>query len=220
MEPQLLLDQASGAVESFDAEVLGARLRALRTARGLSLRETARRLDISASALSQIERGVLRPSVHRLLAILTTLGGSVLDVFADEPRGPLDPGPSDADGGDAAPHAPPVGSHAIRRAHDDETVRFQAGVTFRRLSPGPTRGVDFFESTYPPGSRGGSEHELITHAGYEVGTVTQGELTIEFPDETVLLGPGDSITYACETPHRLSNRGQRTVVATWLIVHG
>ncbi|GMA22391.1 hypothetical protein GCM10025864_01500 [Luteimicrobium album] len=151
MEPDAPTDPSAGSLESFDAEVLGARLRALRTARGLSLRETARRLDISASALSQIERGVLRPSVHRLLAVVTVLDGSVLDVFSDDPQAAV----SAATGAPPAhPPRPEPGVHTVRRAHEDETVRFRGGVTFRRLSPGPTRGVDFFESTYPPGATG------------------------------------------------------------------
>lgn len=197
-------------LETFDAAVLGERLRALRTARGLSVRETARRLDISASALSQIERGVLRPSVHRLLAIVTVLDASVVDVFGDEAPEPAPP----------VVHAPPVGEHRVRRAAEAEVVTFRGGVTFRRLSPGGVRGIDFFESTYPPGGTGGAEHDLITHHGYEVGTVTSGRLTVEFPDGTVELRVGDSITYACETPHRIANPAHdEAAVATWLIVH-
>ncbi|GMA22390.1 hypothetical protein GCM10025864_01490 [Luteimicrobium album] len=50
--------------------------------------------------------------------------------------------------------------------------------------------------------------------------MTRGRLTVDFPDERVVLDAGDSITYACSTPHRLSNTSDEPAVATWLIVHG
>jgi mannose-6-phosphate isomerase-like protein (cupin superfamily) len=92
-------------------------------------------------------------------------------------------------------------------------------VRYRRLSPAETAEVDFFESTYPPGSHASAENGLITHTGYEVGTVELGELTILFEDEEVRLGPGDSITFPCDVPHRIANRGDAPAIATWLIVH-
>ena len=51
-------------LDALTAESLGARLRELRTASGVSLRALAARLGISPSAVSQIERGVMRPSVR------------------------------------------------------------------------------------------------------------------------------------------------------------
>ena len=67
---------------------LGASLRAERLRQGLSLRETARRLGISASALSQIETGKAQPSVSKLFDIVNLLGVSVDDLLAEsrEPR--------------------------------------------------------------------------------------------------------------------------------------
>ena len=62
---------------------LGGRLRALRLERGLGLRELADRLGISVSAVSQIERGTLQPSVHRLLAIVSALGVPLDRAFDD-----------------------------------------------------------------------------------------------------------------------------------------
>ncbi|MET9215572.1 MULTISPECIES: TetR family transcriptional regulator [unclassified Nocardia] len=53
---------------------LGARLRAARTAAGLSLRETARRIEVSAATLSAIETGKTGVSVPRLRSLATELG--------------------------------------------------------------------------------------------------------------------------------------------------
>ncbi|TQL02869.1 helix-turn-helix domain-containing protein [Cellulomonas sp. SLBN-39] len=194
-------------LEHFDTEVLGARLRALREARGLTLREVGGRLGISASAVSQIERGVLRPSVNRLFELVTAVDATLVDVFGS--------GGTDQ----VELSAPAPDGYVVRRAVEAEQVTLEGGVTFRRLSPGVSHDVDFFESTYPPHTVAGRQHELITHRGYEIGTVTRGELTVDFADERVVLRPGDTISYACSSPHRLSNRSDDVTVATWVIVH-
>jgi len=71
----------SGTVD--DSAQVGQRLRSAREELGLSLREVARRLDISASALSQIETGKSRPSVKTLYAIVSELGLSMDELFAE-----------------------------------------------------------------------------------------------------------------------------------------
>src|SRR5512132_2418327 len=61
---------------------VGQRLRAERERHGVSLRELARRLAISPSALSQIETGRSRPSVGTLYAIVSELDMSLDELFA------------------------------------------------------------------------------------------------------------------------------------------
>ncbi|MER6006073.1 helix-turn-helix domain-containing protein [Nonomuraea sp. NPDC051941] len=192
-------------LEAVGNERLGQRLRELRTRSGKSLRAVARELGISASAVSQIERGTMRPSVSRLIAYVSAIGVPLAAVFdaQEEPR------TSSASPG-----------FAIRRAWEVAPIQLSGGVTFRRLSPGPTPDVEFFESTYPPNAVSTAHGQFLKHEGYEVGTVTEGELTIEFESEVVTLSKGDSITFPCSRPHIIGNRsGTVTAVATWLIVH-
>ena len=68
-------------LDALTAESLGARLRELRTASGVSLRALAARLGISPSAVSQIERGVMRPSVSRLIAYVGAIDVPLSAVF-------------------------------------------------------------------------------------------------------------------------------------------
>src|ERR671935_3016950 len=75
------VDEATGAPE----EAIGSRLREERERQGLSLRKLAGRLDISPSALSQIETGRSRPSVSTLYAIVSELGISFDELFARSP---------------------------------------------------------------------------------------------------------------------------------------
>ncbi|MFB9475608.1 helix-turn-helix domain-containing protein [Nonomuraea salmonea] len=191
-------------LEAIGGERLGRRLRELRTESGKSLRTVAKELGISPSAVSQIERGTMRPSVSRLIAYVTAIGAPLAAVFdPPEPREDAVPG------------------LAVGRAGEVAPIRLGGGVTFRRLSPGPTPDVEFFESTYPPHAVSTAHGRFLRHEGYEVGTVTAGELTIEFESETVTLAQGDSITFPCSRPHIIGNRSATvTAVATWLIVQG
>jgi transcriptional regulator with XRE-family HTH domain len=193
---------------AVDSERLGQRLRELRLGAGMSLRALARELGISPSAVSQIERGTMRPSVSRLIAYVSAIGVPLAAVF-------------DAEGTpeEAARELPHIERFAIRRAWEASPIRLGGSVAFRRLSPLPIPGVEFFESTYPPGSVSTEHGQFLRHEGYEVGTVTQGELTIEFETEVVTLAEGDSITYSCDRPHIIGNRSEtETAVATWLIL--
>lgn len=185
---------------------VGARLRDLRKEQGISARALAKLLGISPSAVSQIERGVLRPSVSRIIAITDALGVPLASVF-------------DAKADVIAEVHATSGGFALERAEHASSVTLESGVLFRRLSPGRTPGVDYFESIYPSGSTAHAEAELFRHDGYEVGNVVSGELTIDFVDERVVLRPGDSISYPCSRPHRIHNAGAEPAVAQWLIVH-
>ncbi|MFJ2368011.1 helix-turn-helix domain-containing protein [Microbacterium sp. NPDC087665] len=185
---------------------VGARLRDLRKGQGMSARSLALRLGISPSAVSQIERSVLQPSVSRLIAITDALGVPLAAVF-------------DARIEPAAEPEAPAGGFTLDRAGHSSSVTLESGVLFRRLSPGRTPGVDYFESTYPPGASAHAEAGLFRHDGYEVGTMISGELTIDFDAERVILRAGDAINYPCSLPHRIHNTGTEDAVARWLIVH-
>ena len=68
----------------MDPSGLGPRLRAIRRSRGLSLRELARRLELSPSSISQIETGKMQPSVRTLYALVSEFGVTVDEVLFDQ----------------------------------------------------------------------------------------------------------------------------------------
>jgi transcriptional regulator with XRE-family HTH domain len=202
-------------LDALTPESLGTRLRELREGAGVSLRALAARLGISPSAVSQIERGVMRPSVSRLIAYVGAIGVPLSAVFETG----IEKAPEGSAGARAAA---PAGQFqfAIRRSWEVAPILLGGGVTFRRLSPVPTQGVEFFESVYPPNSMSNAHGELLRHEGYEVGTVTAGELTVDFDTDVVTLAAGDSITFPCSRPHLIANRSATaTAIATWLIVN-
>src|ERR1700758_4752535 len=62
----------------------GARLRAARRAENLGLRELSRRIGVSASMVSQLERGTVMPSVATLYRLVSELGISLDELFCGE----------------------------------------------------------------------------------------------------------------------------------------
>src|ERR1700760_2709136 len=102
-------------------ETLGARLRELRTGAGVSLRALAARLGISPSAVSQIERGVMRPSVSRLIGYVGAIGvplSAVFETGMERARGGwAGPRAAESDAGAEGAAAPPGQfQFAIRRS--------------------------------------------------------------------------------------------------------
>jgi transcriptional regulator with XRE-family HTH domain len=185
------------------------RLRAERERRGISLRELARRLDISPSAISQIETGRARPSVATLWAIVTELGMSLDDLFAPEAAPPATDVPASA----PAPTSLPVVSEAAR-----EALQLATGVRWERMTADADPDVDFIWVVYEAGGSSSPDDSMIRHAGREYGLVLSGRLEVTVGFERTVLGPGDSISFDSTTPHRLRNAGDEPVTGVWVVV--
>src|SRR5487761_2216868 len=69
------------AGENVNPGLIGARLRARRLSRGISLRQFARDLEVSASFISQLETGKAQPSVATLFAICSAPDIATDDLF-------------------------------------------------------------------------------------------------------------------------------------------
>jgi transcriptional regulator with XRE-family HTH domain len=203
-----------------DSAQVGKRLRSAREQLGLSLREVARRLDISASALSQIETGKSRPSVKTLYAIVSELGLSMDELFADPASEPQKPAAASA----PAPTAPNGGSgdaasaRVVQRADSRSSLELDAGVTWDRLTAAHDPNVDFLHTTYHPGSSSSGSEKLVRHNGREYGVVLSGELELTVGFEKYLLGPGDACSFDSNEPHRLANPGSEPATAIWFVI--
>jgi transcriptional regulator with XRE-family HTH domain len=176
---------------------VGQRLRSERERHGVSLRELSRRLEISPSALSQIETGRSRPSVGTLYAIVSELDMSLDELFGSQ-RTPA----SAARAAEAAGGSEETAATLVQRRDTRKGIELESGVRWERLTPTAEQDADFLYVVYEVGgasSRGGTH---MRHMGREYGLVLSG----------------DSIAFESSRPHRLENAGAEPVEAIWFVV--
>jgi len=201
---------------------IGRRLAAHRGRRGMRVAELAREVGVTPSLISQIERGMSRPSVSTLFAIAQALDVPV-DAFFREPPGP--PGPGRADGPVGAGDGPPAGPGQVAAADGRYVVRrggravidIEGGVRWERLTRSTLDHLDFFELVYEPGAE--SHPRQYTHPGTEMVLVMSGCLEITIGFERYLLEPGDSIDFPSSMPHRYVNPSAQTARAVTVILY-
>lgn len=211
---QLDVDAATAAI--------GTRLGDMRSERRLKVSELARRAGVSASLISQIERGTSKPSVGTLFAMAQVLEVPVDSFFNDS--GPTAAAPnqrmpaaSPAAAGNGVldhirerrtGHAQPWGTEAdasreVVRYAERARLEIRGGVRWERLTPTPIDGLEFLELIYAPGAE--SDTQAYRHPGIELVLVTSGTMMIYLGFEQHQLGPGDSIAFPSSTPHRYVN---------------
>jgi len=178
-----------GEPRGLNAGEIGRRLRELRAARGLSLRQLAKEISASPSLLSQVENGKVTPSVDTLYVLARALGVPVATFF-----------------GDAAAAEPiGVGNAWLVRSGRRQRITLQHGVTWENLLPHEESGLRFMEIHYPPGAHSGDQ--MLRHPGRDLFVVLEGELTFRVGFAEHRLSAGDSISFADFQPHQLRNEG-------------
>lgn len=192
-----------------DLDRIGEHLREERTKKGLSQRELARRLGLSASLISQLESGMSKPSVGTLYAIVTELGVSLDQVIRREGLA------EERTSGDTD-----LGAEETPLLHpgEREAIDLASGVRWEELTAETEPGIDFLHATYQVGGASTPDESLMRHQGREYGYVISGTLSIQIAFNDYELGPGDSIGFESTRPHRLYNRGDEPVHAIWLVV--
>jgi transcriptional regulator with XRE-family HTH domain len=196
-----------------ELEDIGSRLREERDRLGISQRELARRIGLSASMISQIESGQSKPSVSTLYGIVTELGVSVDDIFG----GANGSGAGSAKDGAADP-APATDHGPMVRMEDRHVIDLDSGVRWERLTSHEHENVDFLHVVYGVGGSSASDERMMRHPGREYGVVLEGRLGVRLGFEEYELGSGDSIAFDSTQPHRLWNLGDVPVSGIWFVV--
>lgn len=171
---------------------LGQYLKVLRQERGLTLAQLGDQVGLSASYLSQVERGVTMPSLPRLAELARTLGVDVHTFFQE----------------DAAPPC-------VVRHHQGRSLVEVPDVSVELLSPDLSEQeiVPYLLTCQPGAARG----PLPRHPGEEFGFVLQGQLTVTVGEEVFLLQAGDSIHFQAAQPHAWRNEEREECVVLWAI---
>ncbi|PTX57685.1 XRE family transcriptional regulator [Litoreibacter ponti] len=174
---------------------LGADLRALRKARGLTLAALADALNRSVGWISQVERNISEPSITDLRHFARALDVSVSSLFRQEAAEASEQGFIVRAGARR-----PIGSRA-------------AGLVEELLSPDLTDDFEVVHSTFEPGA---SLDEPNARPTQEVGYVTSGKLDIEIGGVWHRLTRGDSFRIRGEA-YRWRNPYPDPAVVIWVI---
>jgi transcriptional regulator with XRE-family HTH domain len=174
---------------SCAATTLGGRVKALREAMDLSLRDLADRSGVSAPMLSQVERGETSPTLQIAERIAAGLelrlsqllrldeGGAVTVVRRQERR----KGPAGARGHRYELLTPPLPGQ-------------RAELSRHTLAPGASTGGPGDPRMHEPGSR-------------ETALVERGSLVLACDGADYELNTGDTVTFDADLPHHFENRG-------------
>ncbi len=174
---------------------MGERIRALRKEKGMTLAQLAGLCKCSSSLLSQIETGIVNPSLSTMKAIGDALGVSLTKIFREAPHGE-------------------EASSCLMKYEERKVLTTGGGVQFQLLSRNLNVRFEFILNQWPPGTSTGKE--LYTHEGEECGLLLEGELEVEVNGEVHHMKPGDTITLLSSAPHRISNPGKKRAVAVWV----
>jgi transcriptional regulator with XRE-family HTH domain len=167
---------------------VGARMKSLREAMDLSLRDLAERSGVSAPMLSQVERGDTSPTLAVAQKIAAGLDLSLSQLLRlDEDR-----------------HVVIVragkGRARRRRGHKLEELTpplpgQRADVSVHTLAPGAATGAPDDPPIHEPGSR-------------ETTVVVEGTAELFIDGKRHELHEGDSVTFDADLPHHFENNGE------------
>ncbi|MAU51456.1 MAG: XRE family transcriptional regulator [Roseovarius sp.] len=174
---------------------LGADLRALLKARGLTLADLAARLGRSVGWLSQVERDLSQPSISDLRQVAGILGVPMSLLF-----------------GHASAPAEEQG-HVVRAGARRAMGSGEEGLIEELLSPDLTDDFEMIHSTFLPHSRMQRPAQRPTQ---EVGYIVSGRLDLSIGGRAFTLGPGDSFRFRGE-PYSWANPYDEPCVAIWVI---
>lgn len=184
---------------SFD---IGARLKAMRAAAGLSQRQLAERAAVPHAQISNVEKNKVSPSVSTLRRILSGLGVTMADFFEPERRQPSGPFFEAADLVDLTSK---VAAHAIGDG--------RGRMTFRQVGDAREHNLQILHEVYEPEADTGET--LLQHASSEGGIVISGELEVTVGDRVRVLRAGEAYLFDSRIPHRFRNiSAGRTVVVS------
>lgn len=170
------------------ADALGARVRALREAADLSLRDLADRSGVSAPMLSQVERGETSPTLAVAGKIASGLDLTLSQLLRlDEGRNVF-----------------------VTRGGERRTRRRKGHVVEEVTPPLPGQRADVSAHTLAPGAATGAPDDPPLHepGARETAVVQSGSIDLFIDGERHELGEGDSVTFDADLPHHFENNGK------------
>lgn len=187
----------AGGMDPNVSDEMGPRIRQRRQQLGMTLGELSVKSGLSTGALSQIERGLVSPTVRTLYTIA--------DVLTMSPAKLIDP-----EGFASAVRANPY----VLRGSEQPQVLNAGGIVKHRASPELIESIKSFVVRIAPG--GSSGEDSYTHSGEELGYVMAGSFTLQIEDTLYQMQEGDGFALPSTLKHRFYNSGDKDAVVLWV----
>jgi transcriptional regulator with XRE-family HTH domain len=174
---------------------IGAKIRLLRQANGLSLQQLADRSGVSAASIHKIERSTMVPTITVLMKLARSLDRSVSYLVDEED----------------ARTSPVV---ATRARHRESLFASREGVVMENLA-GPATRFALSGAMVSVAAGCDSGKSAIAHPGEDLVYVLSGTLEFEI-DDTYQIRQGDTLHFPTDHPHRWRNPTTRPAKAIWI----
>jgi XRE family transcriptional regulator, regulator of sulfur utilization len=168
---------------------IGPRVRALREAMDLSLRDLAERSGVSAPMLSQVERGETSPTLQIAGRIAAGLELRLSQLLRLDEAGTVT---------------------IVRRAERRRGAAAQGGHRFEILTaPLPGQRAELSRHTLAPGAQTGGPGDPPMHepGSREIALVETGTVLLDIDGERHELSAGDCVTFDADLAHHFENPG-------------
>jgi transcriptional regulator with XRE-family HTH domain len=172
---------------------VGARVRAVRENKSLTLQDMAQRTGFSESSIAQIEAGEILPPLGDLVKLARALEMKMGYLLVQ---------------GESKPYTVvrKTNRKKVSRYGSQKTIRY--GYSYESLAPEKReRNMEPFLVTLEPTSE---NEPSSAHDGEEFIFVLEGEVEILLGDHKEILSPEDSIYYDSTMPHRVRSLGDRS----------
>lgn len=176
---------------------IGARLRNIRRARRLKLRDVADRVGCSEGYLSKIETSKTAPSLSVLHRVASALGTNMSYLFAtDHDRDQI------------------VARCGERPLVEIDPLRQGSGITLERvISYSEDHMLQCNIHIIEPG---GASDGQIEHDGEELGYILDGQLELTIENDIYVLNTGDSFHFDSRRPHGYRNTTKNRARVFWV----
>jgi transcriptional regulator with XRE-family HTH domain len=183
-------------------EPLGPRVRALREAMDLSLRDLAERSGVSAPMLSQVERGETSPTLHVATRIAAGLELRLSQLLRLDEGGAVT---------------------VVRRAERRQGPARGRGHRYEILTPPlPGQRAELSRHTLASGAVTGGAGDPPMHepGSRETALVESGTVTLHCDEAVHALAAGDCVTFDADLPHHFENPGPDNAVLLAVVSAG
>ena len=174
---------------------IGARVRELRIAKGISLSELARRAGLSVSFLSHLERGEVNGSLNSLQSVAEALGTNLIELFSS-----------------IAPRSVTV----MRKADRIKLRSEETGAEFAMLAAGSHPVVPCIARLEPGGRTSGTPRSH--RRGYEFAFVLEGRVDYHIESQVYPLKKGDSLLFDATLNNVCVNSGDEPCTWLWVVI--